>query len=132
MRMALVDVADILADILGFEDVYAGNIDGNLERCIGVYNGKTSDNYKICIGGKPCTKTLEKKISILVHWTQNPTLCEKQSELILDRLTDIHGYKNKDYTVRFISCKEPVDVGKDERGFCEYVIEATMYYERNE
>ena len=58
--MTLLNIADMLGDILTFEDVYAGTIDGNLDKCIGVYNAKTSKPQRICIGGKACTKTLEK------------------------------------------------------------------------
>lgn len=130
--MTLLNVADMLANILGFADVYAGNLNSNLTRAIGVYNPKQSGNRKICIGGKACTKTLEKRISILVHWTDNPTTCEQEAELIVETLTDVREYKADNYTVHFISCNNPVDVGRDDRGTCEYVIEATLYYERND
>ena len=65
--MNLLNIADMLSDILTFEDVYAGAIDGNLDKCIGVYNAKTSKPQRICIGGKACTKTLEKHISCLLY-----------------------------------------------------------------
>lgn len=57
--MTLLNIADMLSDILDLQDVYAGAIDGNLDKCIGVYNAKTSKPQRICIGGKACTKTLE-------------------------------------------------------------------------
>lgn len=58
--MTLLNIADMLSDILELQDVYAGTIDGNLDKCVGVYNAKTSKPQRICIGGKACTKTLEK------------------------------------------------------------------------
>jgi hypothetical protein len=130
--MTLLNVADTLANILGFESISAGNLDSNLDRAVGVYNPKQSGNHKICIGGKACTKTLEKRISILIHWTDNPTVCEQEAELIMETLTDVRNYKTDNYTVHFISCNNPVDVGRDDRGTCEYVIEANLYYERND
>ena len=35
--MTLLNIADMLSDILDLQDVYAGTIDGNLDKCIGVY-----------------------------------------------------------------------------------------------
>ena len=130
--MTLLNIADMLSDVLGFEDVYAGTIDGNLDKCIGVYSSKTSKPQRICIGGKACTKTLEKHISVLIHWTDNPTQAEIKAQSVLDILSDIRSYAVGDLTVRYLECKEPVSVGRDERGVCEYVIEAAVYYERNE
>lgn len=130
--MTLFNIADMLADVLDIKDIYAGNINANLDRSVGVYNTKQGGTHKICIGGKACTKTLEKKVSILIHWTDNPTAAEQKANEILDRLTDIREYEAKDFIVRFFTCNETVSVGKDDRGICEYVIEATVYYERKE
>lgn len=57
--MTLLNIADMLSDILDLQDVYAGTIDGNLDKCVGVYNAKTSKPQRICIGGKACTKHLK-------------------------------------------------------------------------
>lgn len=130
--MTLLNIADMLSDILVLQDVYAGTIDGNLDKCIGVYNAKTSKPQRICIGGKACTKTLEKHISVLIHWTDTPTQAEIKAQSVLDILSDIRQHKADDFMVKYLECKEPVSVGRDERGVCEYVIEATVYYERNE
>lgn len=129
--MTLLEAADMLADVLGIENVYAGTIDGNLDKCIGVYNAKTSKPQRICIGGKPCTKTLEKHISVLIHWTDDPTTAEITANEILDKLTDVHGYVAGGHTVGFLSCSEAHNAGRDERGICEYVIDVTVYYERS-
>ncbi|MGN1133700.1 MAG: minor capsid protein [Oscillospiraceae bacterium] len=130
--MTLLNVADMFADVLGIEDIYAGNINGNLDRCIGVYNAKNSSPHKICIGGKACTKTEDKQISILIHWTDNPSAAEQKANDVLESIIDIGGYAVGDFVVDFIKCNDPVPVGRDERGICEYVIEATIYYERKD
>lgn len=132
MTLTLFNIADMLIDSLDFKDVYAGNIDSNLDRCIGVYNSKNSGAHKICIGGKSCTKTLEKRISILIHWTDNPAACEQEANRVLDLITDIRNYKADSFVVHCLICNDPVPIGKDELGICEYVIEATLYYERND
>lgn len=129
--MTLLETADMLADVLGIEDVYAGNIDANRDKCIGVYASKSTYPSKLCIGGKPCTITHEKHISVLVHWTDNPTTAESAANEILDKLTDVHGYTAGQHTVGFLSCSEAHNAGRDERGICEYVIDVTVYYERS-
>jgi hypothetical protein len=129
--MTLLNIADMLAEVLDFGDVYAGNIDGNLDRCIGVYNGRNGGKHKICIGGKACTKTKEKQISILIHFTDNPTLAESEAQRVLDILADLRNEPTEGGTVRCIQANEPQNVGRDERNICEYVIEGTVYYEEN-
>lgn len=129
--MTLLEAADMLADVLGIEDVYAGCIDANKDKCIGVYASKNTYPKKISIGGKPFTKTLEKHISVLIHWTDNPTTAESAANEILDKLTDVHGYTAGGHTVGFLSCSEAHNAGRDERGICEYVIDVTVYYERS-
>lgn len=130
--MTLENLAEMLARTLDFKDVYAGNIDGNLDRCIGVYSGKKSTARKICIGGKACTKTHEKQISLLIHFTDNPTLAESEAERVLDILSDLRNEPTDGGTVRYMALNEPISVGRDERGVCEYVIEGKVYYESEE
>ncbi len=130
--MTLLDIADMLADVLDFEDVYAGNIDANKDKCIGVYPPKIAYPQAICVGGKTCTKTNEKRISILIHWTDNPTVAEIRAQEVLERLTDIRAYTAGGYSVCFIKCLSLQSVGRDERGINEYVIDAIIYYERKE
>ena len=43
--MTLLNIADMLSDILELQDVYAGTIDGNLDKCIGVYNDLKATAY---------------------------------------------------------------------------------------
>ncbi len=130
--MTLLNIADMLADVIKIEDVFAGNIDGNKNKCIGVYNAKNSSQHKICIGGKANTKTKEKHISVLVHWTDNPSECERQAQNVLNALENIRQYNIDEYNVNWIRCNNPVSVDKDERGICEYVIEVTIYYQYKE
>lgn len=127
--MTLLNIADMLAKVLDFKDIFAGNINGNLERCIGVYNLKKTGKNRICIGGKACTKTHEKNISILIHHTDNPTLAEGEAERVFDILTNLRNELTEGGTVRFMALDEPQNVGRDERGICEYVIEGTVYYD---
>lgn len=130
--MTLVEIADMLAAALELENVYAGNIDGDQKRCIGVYDAKVGDARTICLGGKDCTKTLYKKVVILIHWTDQPSFAEDKATEIFNVLSDVRNYKSEDHTIRFISPDMPAFAGRDERGVCEYVIQAKIYYERND
>ena len=130
--MTLLSIADMLADVLGFEDIYAGFLDGNLSKAIGVYNSKRSKKQHICIGGKAFTKTLYKDITILLHWTDNPTQAEEQAHFMADKLADIRSYKHEGFRIQFIQADNPIWIGRDEKGICEYVINANIIYERNE
>lgn len=130
--MTLLDLADMLADVLETEDVYAGNIDGNLDSCIGVYSSKKQAQHIFCIGGGSCTKTREKNISILIHHTDNPTSAEGRAQEVLGKLSALRNKAAGSATVRYMRLMEPQSAGRDERGICEYVIEATVYYEESE
>ncbi len=130
--MTLLDIADMLALKLGTEEIYAGNIDANQQRCIGVYNAKSAGLKKICLGGKACTKTLEKKISILIHWTDDPSQAERKAQAVSAALSELRNCECGDYILKFVQSNDPVDVGRDERGICEYVIECRIYYERKD
>lgn len=130
--MKLLDLAGMLADVLGTEDVYAGNIDGNLTSCIGVYGSRRQAPHLICIGGNACTKTRQKNISILIHHTDNPTSAEEKAQEVLETLSGIRNMPVGKAVVRYIKLFEPQYAGRDERGVCEYVIEANVYYEETE
>lgn len=128
--MTLFNLADMISSTLGTENVYAGNIDSNIDKCIGVYNGRKSGTHRICLGGEEQTKTREKNISILIHWTENPSETEVNAFRILGVLANIRNYEYDGGILRLMLLNDPISVGKDDRGICEYVIEGKIYYER--
>lgn len=128
--MTLLNLADMISSLLGIENVYAGNIDANIDRCIGVYSGRKSGVHKVCLGGEEQTKTREKNISILIHWTENPSDTEENAFRILGILANVRNFDYDGGVLRLMLLNDPVSVGKDERGICEYVIEGKIYYER--
>lgn len=129
--MTLLNVADLLAELLDMEEVYAGNIDGNKDSCIGVYSAEKGA-HKTAVGGKECTKTKEKRVSILIHHTDDPSAAEQMAQKVLEALTEAAGSETGTCTVRYIRPDEPQYVGRDEHGVCEWVIEALIYYEESE
>lgn len=131
--MRLLDVADMLADVLSEiiekSSIYAGNINANENSCIGVYASKRSAPHKFAIGGSESTLTREKDVTVLIHHTDNPSLAEKFANDVLDILADVRQYDLPAYMICYLSCSEPIDVGRDDRGICEYVIEMKIYYQ---
>ncbi len=130
--MTLLDIADMFALKLGIEEVYAGDIDANQTQCIGVYNAKNAQPERICLGGRACTKTFDKKISILIHWTDEPSRAEQQAQDVFDMLLALRNCECGNCMLKFVQADKPVWVGRDERGICEYVIECRIYYERKD
>lgn len=128
--LTLLNIADMVADILKLDDVYAGIIDSNKEKAIGIYNDKNASvAHNICLGGNETTKTKEKNISILIHWTDIPTLAEMEADVVLVTLSNVRNYSIDNKTIIYVKCNEPKSVGKDGRGINEYVLECKIYYE---
>ena len=128
--MTLLEIAEMISFLLNTENVYAGNIDSNIDQSIGVYSGRKSGIHKVCLGGEEQTKTKEKDISILIHWSENPSDTEINTFRILDVLTKVRNYEYDGGVLRFMLLNDPISVGRDNRGICEYVIEGKIYYER--
>lgn len=129
--MTVLNVADMLAEFLNIEDVYAGNLDENKEKAIGVFLLKEQQK-RLCLGGKSQTGFFYKDISIIVHWTDNPTAAEQKANEIFEVLSDVRDYETGEYTVKFTQTRLPFYIGKDEKGVCEYAIETTLIYQRKD
>lgn len=127
--MTLLNLADIFSSLLGTENVYAGNIDSNTNKCVGVYNGRNSGAHRVAIGGEECTKTKEKNISILIHWTDNPSDTELNAYRISDVLNNARSCEYDGGVLKLMLLNDPVPIGRDDRGVCEYVIEGRAYFE---
>ena len=128
--MTALNMADVLADVLSLDAVYAGRIDANQDRCVGVYNARNQPARRMCIGGAACTRMHEKRFTVLIHWTDNPSQAEDQAETVAKALETIRNYKLDGIgVIRFAVASQPVPVGFDERGIAEYAIETKVIYE---
>ena len=133
--MTLRDVMEFLQGLKAKADnYYCGTLDSKKNKSIGVYQLKSRHGSQIAIGGRANTKTQIKGISILVHWTQNSDDTEKIAQALYDELENVKSATIGSHICDYIELLqyEPVDVGTDEHGIFERVIECIFYYHESE
>ena len=128
------DVRDYIAG-LGIADnnnVYCGKLDNKKDKSIGVYNLNRQRPLQTAVGGLNNSSYRIKSVSILVHWNTSVRDTEKTSEQLYNMLRDMNHITINDTKVFFTKMlvDEPVDVGTDDNGIFESVIELDIYYER--
>lgn len=129
--MTLAEVRDWLKTQISCSQWYIGKIDGSKEQCIGIYN-TTGPAPKIAIGGLENTSTAVKAVSILVHWGKNADHAEQKAQEIYGALHGVTGAIIGGRRVVMFQMPQagPVNVGTDDYGVYEYVINAYIIYER--
>lgn len=112
---------------------YCGTLNTKKEKSFGVYQLKESRARDIAIGGMATTKTGVKGVSILVHWNSSTRESENAAAALYAAIARATGPVIGDKKVNYINLihNEPIDVGTDENGICERVIEFVIYYERS-
>lgn len=128
------DVRDYIAG-LGIADntnVYCGKLDDKKNKSIGVYNNNRQIPVQMAVGGLNNSSYRIKSVSILVHWNTSVRDTEKTAEQLYNMLRDMNHITINDTKVFFTKMlvDEPVDVGTDDKGIFESVIELDIYYER--
>ena len=131
--LLLIDVTTWLKTLdTKFDNYYMGFLDKKKEKSLGVYNLKTPHAPIVAIGGLENTSYNVKRVSLLVHYNKASDDTEEiavalYEEIMTSKPTDIGNHE-----VLFIGMltNEPVDVGRDDNGVCEYVIEFEIYYKR--
>lgn len=116
------------------DNYYCGTLDGKKEKSIGVYQLKNTMGAQIAIGGRANTKTLYKSVSLLVHWNHNSDETESFAQALYDELESAGDVVIGGKSVSLISLLqfEPIDVGTDDNGVFERVIECVFYYHNKE
>ena len=134
MILTLVDVASCLADlrVADRDHIYCGKLQDKKDRCIGVYNLKRSRNKRETIGGDANSSYRVKQVSLLVHWDKSTEHTEKAADALYEAVKGIRDMEANGRSILFtrMLTDEPVDVGTDDNGIYEMVVEAEIYYER--
>lgn len=128
--LTLLETADMLADVLDFEDITAGCIDASLDRTIGVYQREPFVPRE-CIGVESSYEVT--KLRILIHWSNNPAAAEQKAAEIAELIRNFRNLETSEHLVIFTDIKAIRSIGKDKKGICEYVVDTDITYsERND
>lgn len=126
----LSDIRDWLKTVFTAEHYYIGKLDNKQDKSLGVYSLKQSGSPTRAIGGESTYNTIS--VSLLLHWTNNARETEETARNLFDTLYNIKNVEINKHTIYMIELltPEPVDVGTDDKGIYEQVIELNFYYER--
>lgn len=124
------DFREFVETISEAEHYYIGMLNNKPDKAIGIYNLKGSGSQPRAIGSESTYAI--KDISILIHWNKNADETERAALSLYEKLRTIKNVIINAHTVYMIELLtlEPVDVGTDEKGVYERVIELRLYYER--
>lgn len=115
------------------QNYYCGTLNTKKEQSFGVYQLKDSRARDIALGGLANTKVATKGISILIHWSESTRATEEVAAALYADIEKAQGAIIGGKRVNYIQLlhNEPIDVGADDNGICERVIEFIIYYERS-
>lgn len=131
--MMLLDVKDYIASLRLADHVYTGKMPGKQDKSIGVYNSKHQHEYKTAIGGPALETYGTKYVTFLVHWNESPRETEKVATALFEAVRSAREVTVNDKKIKFIQpLYELQDVGTDDAGVFEMVIEAAVIYEKGE
>jgi len=128
----LEDVKDFIKSLNLSEHVYMGKLDSKKEMSIGVYHSKREMPYTTAIGGPSLRSYGVKSVSLLVHWNKSPRDTENAAKALFEALRDTRESKINNSTIKFIQLlyDEPIDVGTDDNGVYEMVIDAAVAFKK--
>lgn len=131
--MTLTEVLEWLKTLdTKFEHYYMGTLDSKKDKSLGVYNLKRESKPIIALGGLECTSYNVKRVSLLIHWNNASDDTENKAIELFEEFLEARPTKIGEHSINFIGMltNEPIDVGRDDKGICEYVIEFEIYYKR--
>nr|DAX10512.1 MAG TPA: hypothetical protein [Bacteriophage sp.] len=126
----LSDIRDFLKTVFKAEHYYIGKLDNKLDKSLGVYSLKQSGAPARAIGDESTYNTIS--VSLLLHWNNNANETERQARNLFETLYSVKDVEINKHTIYIIELLTPeaVDVGTDDKGVYEQVIEVKFYYER--
>lgn len=113
------------------EHVYMGKLDAKQDKSIGVYNSKHQHAYHTAIGGPSLESYGTKYVTFLVHWNKSPSETEAAATALFNAVRQAREVIVNSTTIKFIQPLYDIqDVGTDDAGIYEMVIEAAVIYEK--
>lgn len=129
--MTLADVRDYIVSLKLADRVYMGKMDSKPDKAIGVYNSKHTHAYSTAIGGSELESYGVKYVTILVHWNKSPRDTEAVAMALFEAVRNIREVTINNATIKFVQpLYEVQDVGTDDAGVYEMVIEAAFVFKK--
>lgn len=69
---------------------------------------------------------------MFVHWGENPVEAEKKAREIAELFDGFRDMETTDHIIKFADLKGVRSVGKDNKGVCEYIVDADLVYIKKE
>lgn len=128
--ITLADIRDWLKAYSNAENFYIGKLDSKQDKSLGVYSLKRTGAPVTAIGSESTYDIIG--VSLLIHWNTNANETEIEARQLYEALRTIKNETINNTLVYMIELlvPEPVDVGTDDSGVYERVIELKIYYER--
>ena len=125
-------IAGLLTGIVDDENVYSGIMQDKQEMSVGVYNQKRGTPKLSAVGVNPSYS--RKAVSVLVHWNKSPKQTEHAAAAVYAAIERAGRTKAGANNILFVkmTTEEAVDVGTDDNGIYEMVIETVFYTEKEE
>ena len=129
--MTLADVRDYVESLKLADHVYMGKMPDKQDKSIGVYNSKHQRAYSTAIGGPNLQSYGTKYVTLLVHWNRSPRETEDAATALFEAVRKTREVTINNVTIKFIQpLYEIQDVGTDDSGIYEMVIEAAVIYQK--
>ena len=129
--MMLSDIKDYVVSLGLANSVYIGPLPDKPEKTVGVYNSKHQHEYRVAIGGAQLESYGTKYVTLLVHWNKSQRETEKSGRALFEAVRTARGVSVNDETIKFIlPVYDLEDVGVDDSGVYEMVIEAAVIYDK--
>lgn len=128
----LSDVRDYIESLKIAEHVYSGKMDSKEDKSFGVYHSKHTHTYRTAIGGPSMQSYGTKYVTLLIHWNKSQRETEDAAIKLFKALESTREVDINEKRIKFIQLlvNEPVDVGTDDAGIYEMVIEAAVIYQK--
>ncbi len=128
--MTLAHIRDWLKTFGIAEHYYIGKLDNKQDKSLGIYTLKGNGAPVTAIGTQSTYDIIG--VSLLLHWNNNANETEVTARTLYEKLRTIKNFKINDKQIYMIELlvPEPIDVGTDDKGIYERVIEMNLYYER--
>lgn len=125
--MTLADVRDYIASLNLTKEVYMGKLPDKPEQSIGVYNSKHQYPPHRTLGGPDWQGYGIKHVTL----NKSPRDAEKAATALFDAINVVRDAKINETTIKFIQTLYDLqEIGTDDAGVYEYVIEAAVIYEK--